>query len=65
MEESWKKVSVKHGGKTCFYADPTLRRTFRESQKIFVGILSVEFDGVCGRKWNAEKVIVFKSIILQ
>ena len=32
--------------------------------KIFVGILSTELDGVCARKWNAERVIVFQSIIL-
>ena len=32
--------------------------------KIFVGILSVELDGVRARKWNAERVIVFQSIIL-
>ena len=33
--------------------------------KIFVGILSVEFDRVCSRKWNAERVIVFQSVTLQ
>ena len=33
--------------------------------KIFVVILSVELDGVCARKWNAERVIVFQSVILQ
>ena len=33
--------------------------------KIFVGILSVELDGVCARKWNAERVIVFQLFILQ
>ena len=32
---------------------------------IFVGILSIELDGVCTRKWNAERVIVFQSVILQ
>ena len=32
--------------------------------KIFVGILSVELDGVCARKWNNESVIVFQSVIL-
>ena len=33
--------------------------------KRFVGILSVELDGVCARKWNAERAIVFQSVILQ
>ena len=33
--------------------------------KIFVGILSVELDGIRARKWNAERVIVFQSVILQ
>ena len=32
---------------------------------IFVGILSVELDRVRARKWNAERVIVFQSVILQ
>ena len=34
-------------------------------RKRFVGILSIELDGVCARKWNDERVIVFQSIILQ
>ena len=33
--------------------------------KRFVVILSVELDGFCARKWNAERVIVFQSVILQ
>ena len=33
--------------------------------KRFVGILSVELDGVCARRWNAERVIVFQSVILK
>ena len=33
--------------------------------KIFVGILPVKIDGVHDRKWNAERVIVFQSVILQ
>ena len=33
--------------------------------KIFVGFLSVELDRVSARKWNAERVIVFQSVILQ
>ena len=32
---------------------------------IFFGILSVELDGVRARKWNSDRVIVFKSVILQ
>ena len=31
----------------------------------FVVILSVELDGVRARKWNADRVIVFQSVILQ
>ena len=34
-------------------------------RKIFVGILSVELDRVHARKWNAKRVIVFQSLILQ
>ena len=33
--------------------------------KRFVGILSVELDGICARKWNTERVIFFQSVILQ
>ena len=33
--------------------------------KRFVGILSVELDRVCSRKWNAERVIIFQSVTLQ
>ena len=33
--------------------------------KIFVVILSVELDCVRARKWNAEGVILFQSVILQ
>ena len=33
--------------------------------KRFLGILYVELDGVCARKWNSERVIVFHSVILQ
>ena len=33
--------------------------------KRFTGILSVELDGVHARKWNAERVIIFQSVILQ
>ena len=34
-------------------------------RKIFLGILSVELDGVRARKWNAERVIIFQFVILQ
>ena len=37
----------------------------RKFGKIFVGILSVELDWVCSRKWNSERVVVLKSVILQ
>ena len=33
--------------------------------KILVGIISVEVDGVHARKWNAERLIIFQSVILQ
>ena len=33
--------------------------------KTFVGILSLELDGVTARKWNTERVIVFQSVIIQ
>ena len=33
--------------------------------KRFVVILYVEIDRVFARKWNAERVIVFQSVILQ
>ena len=34
-------------------------------RKISVGILFVELDGVCARKFNLDRVIFFQSIILQ
>ena len=34
-------------------------------RKISVVILSVEINGDDARKWNAERVIVFQSVILQ
>ena len=34
-------------------------------RKRFVGILSLELVGVCSRKWNAKRVIVFQFVILQ
>ena len=37
----------------------------RKVRNIFLGILSVELDGVHSKKWNAERVIVFQSAILQ
>ena len=33
--------------------------------KRFVGILSIELDGVRATKWNDERVIIFQSVILQ
>ena len=46
---------------------PTQRydATYGKVGKRFVVILSVELDGFCARKWNAERVIVFKYVILQ
>ena len=37
----------------------------RKGGKRFVGFLSIKVDGVCARKWNADRVIVFQSVILQ
>ena len=37
----------------------------RKVGKIFVGILYVELDGVRARKWNADRVTIFQSLILQ
>ena len=65
MEESRKTVSGKHGGgKKCM---PTQRYNALSGKvgKRFVVILSVELDGVCSMKWNAERLIVFQSVILQ
>ena len=31
----------------------------------FLGILSVELDGVRARKWNAKREIVLQSVILK
>ena len=39
--------------------------TLGKSRKRLVEILSVEIDGVCDRKWNTERVIIFQSVILQ
>ena len=33
--------------------------------KRFVGLLSAELYGIRARKWNAERVIIFQSVILQ
>ena len=30
-----------------------------------VGIMSVELDRVCARKWNTKRVVVLQSVILQ
>ena len=37
----------------------------RKSMKRFVGILYVEFYGVCNRKWNSERVIFSQSVTLK
>ena len=34
-------------------------------RKRFLGIVCVELDIVCVKKWNAERVIVFQSVILK
>ena len=65
MEELQKTVSDKHSGKTHLCADLMLRRSFWGVRKIFVGTQYVELDRVCARKCNAERVIVFQSVILQ
>ena len=34
-------------------------------RKRLFGILSVELDGDCTSKWSAERVVVFRSVILK
>ena len=34
-------------------------------RRICFGIIFVEIDGVRARKWNAERLIMFQSVILQ
>ena len=66
MEESRKKVSVKNNvGKLVCMPTQCYDAPSGKVGKIFVGILSVELYGVCARRWNAERVIVFQSVILQ
>ena len=36
--------------------------TYEKVRNTFVVILSVELDGVCARKWNTERMIIFNSI---
>ena len=36
-----------------------------KSGSIFVGILSMELDGLRSSKWNSERTIVFQSVMLQ
>ena len=45
---------------TGLFNDPTLK-----VKKKFAGIFSVELDEVHARKWNAERVSFFQSVILQ
>ena len=66
MEELQKTVSGNNGGKK-LVCIPTQRygAPSGKAGKIFVGILSIEPDGVFTRKWNTERVIVFQSAILK
>ena len=66
MEEQRKTVSGKRGGKQ-LVCMPTQRYDAPSGKvgKRFLVILSVELDDVRSRKWNAERVIVFQSVILQ
>ena len=38
---------------------------YGKDRKRFFGILSLELDGVCARKWNLDRVFIFQSVILQ
>ena len=55
--EAWQKIIV------CI---PTQRygAPYRKVRKRFVGILSMEINGVSARKCNLERVIVFQAVIL-
>ena len=46
---------------------PTQRynATYGKFGKVFLGILPVELDGVGAKEWNAERMIIFQSVILQ
>ena len=59
-------VSVRQDGKILFYL-PTQRYDVPSVRvgKSFVLTLVAELDGLQGRKWNSENVIVFQIIILQ
>ena len=66
MEESHNTLSGKHGWKNLFVFRPNATtHLLRNLGQDFFGILSLELDEVCASKWNMEKVIVFKSVILQ
>ena len=36
--------------------------SYGKVRKRFVGILSIELNGVCARKWNDERVIFFNPL---
>ena len=65
MEESRKIVSGNHGEKIVCMLTQRYDTPSGKVRKRFLEILSVELDGVCARKWNAERVIVFQSVMLQ
>ena len=65
MKELRKPVSGKHGGKLICVPTQHYDAPSGKVGKRFLGVLSVELDGVCARKWNAESVIVFQYNILQ
>ena len=52
-------------GKLIFMTTQRYDPPFSKVGKRFLGILSVELDGVRARNWNAQRVIVFQSVILQ
>ena len=59
------KIGEKKGGGIVFMPTQRYDTPSGKFGKRFVGILSVEIVGVCVRKWNSERVIIFQSVILQ
>ena len=65
MEESQRMVSGKLGGKIVCMPTQQYNVPSVKVGRIFVRTLTLELDGVCARKWNSERVIIFQSVILQ
>ena len=58
MEEFQRMVCGKKGGKLVSMPTQCYDVPSGKVGDIFVGILYVELDWVCARKWNSERVIV-------